>query len=122
MIRLGLALALAGLVGCSAPTSPVPTPRIVELPRPQPVAGGSGCAGAAPEVTVRLDPASEPPAWFEFDGGRLDVLWPPGYRLLEDPIVVIDPQGRIVLRDGDRREVEVCATGDDGVVVFHGAP
>jgi hypothetical protein len=81
-----------------------------------------GCAGAVPTVIVRLDPDAQPPAWFEFQGRQWAVLWPAGHRLVPDPLVVIDAEGAVILRNGEQREVEVCATGEDDVVVFRGAP
>ena len=113
-----IALAVAACVASSVPKA---SPRPIELP-PYVPGPNAGCAGAEPEVTVRLDPNAEPPAWFEFEGRRLDVLWPSGYRLITEPLVIIDDRGAAILRDGERREVTICATTDDEVIIFAGTP
>jgi hypothetical protein len=115
-------LVAACLLGCGEQSASSALPAIIPLPVIERVGGPNvGCAGAAPEVIVRLDPTVDPPAWFELAGQRLDVRWPPGFRLVTDPLVVIDARGAIVLRNGEVREVEVCA-GADGAVNFSSAP
>ena len=120
------AVVILVLLTAACATAPPASPSagtVLGLPEIVPAPGPNvGCAGSAPLVVVRIDPSAEPAAWFELAGARLDVLWPPGYRVVTDPRVVIDPRGEIVFRDDEEREVELCATQRDGVVNFSGAP
>jgi hypothetical protein len=121
----GIAAVIAALTLVSCASSPPATRSAVaiDLPEIERVqAADVGCAGAAPVVIVRIDPSADPPAWFELAGQRMDVRWPTGFRVVTDPVVIIDAQGAIVLRDDEEREVEMCATARDGEVEFAGAP
>ncbi len=116
--------AIVVLAGCGQqPPTADTSPQFVELP-PYVPGPNSGCAGAEPPgVTVHLDPDADPPAWFEWEGRRLEVLWPSGHRLLVEPLGIIGPQGDVILRDGDTPPaIAICSTADDDLVIFHSIP
>ena len=109
----------ACMSGCGEAPDP---PELVPLPASE-VVGDFGCAGAElPAVTFRLNPSADPPTWIEFDDREVQLLWPRGYGYLADELIVVDPDGTKVLRDGQRVEgLGVCATPDDSVMYFHSA-
>jgi hypothetical protein len=73
-------------------------------------------------MTIRGD-ATDPRFVWEVgpNGGRQDVVWPAGYTARFTPKVeVLDPSGRVVLRDGDQLPDGGCAIGQSGAngVIF----
>lgn len=93
--------------------------------------GGSG-PGSPPAPKATQGPASPPPqatdalsgtlggdagleggcAWLDTPQGRYEVLWPSGYRVEQEPLRLIGPDGRVVAEAGDPLTVEGVAAQD----------
>ncbi|MDP8970437.1 MAG: hypothetical protein M3N52_08100 [Actinomycetota bacterium] len=96
-------------------------------------AGGSGGSGPesrpAPRATQGLARSPQAPealsgtlggdagleggcAWLDTPHGRYEVLWPSGYRIDQQPLRLIGPDGRVVAEAGDPLTVEGVAAQD----------
>jgi hypothetical protein len=84
------------LIGCEQPSDP-PT---LELPTTE----FEVCAGYGLSAVLGGDPADPDIAWLEgyLSGERMSVAWPTGFTARFAPeLEVMDPTGRVVLREGD---------------------
>lgn len=94
------------LVACSAnPTpEPLPTSWTMALPTIERVTDSCGGVGLI-DATLAGDPSDPRLAWLQTPGGRLEIVWPPGYTARFDRFVsnleVLDPTGRVVYGLGD---------------------
>jgi hypothetical protein len=96
----------AFILACGSPTT-VTTMPLKSVPNPP-----QACAGVGLNGVIRGNATDPLIAWIEGGGQRLEALWPEGYKAAFTPrLEVLDPGGRVVLRDGDRVSGG-CATGD----------
>lgn len=107
-MRTRLSVVLAGMVvvvvGCQLGLSS--TAPSASLPTYDP---GEFCSLAKLlPATVHVDPHADPPTWVDGTDGaaRTNLEWPIGFRLRTSNGVaeVVDPDGRVVARDGQRLE------------------
>lgn len=100
-------LALAALVTLTAcgPASTVTGD--VGSPTPgDPTATASAAASGVVEGVLDGDPRLEGGCvWLETDAGRVEVLWPDGYRATAEPVELRNPAGTVVASRGDRVRV-----------------
>jgi hypothetical protein len=103
MVRI-VGLILGGLLvaGCAA-TRPLPT-----------LATGGGCRGVGLDSQIVGDTSDPRLVWLlDSQGGRRDVVWPPGYSARLTPQVeVLDEHGTVVFRQGATVHGG-CVTGPD---------
>jgi hypothetical protein len=111
------------LVSCAGPVPPPPVspgpfadsiPLPGSFPWPSPPATPPACAGVGLDAILHGDPADPAVTWLDdrAGGGRLEVTWPVGFRARFAPrLVVVDPTGRVVHRDGDAID-GACVDGD----------
>ena len=72
--------------------------------------GGIGGGG----FMILMGAPSDPHLTWEVgpDGGRQDIVWPPGYRARFDPsLEVLNPAGAVVFRQGDQIAAGGCVAG-----------
>jgi hypothetical protein len=103
LAAFGIALALT--VGACAISRPLPTVEVFN----------GACRGVGLDGHVTGDPFDPRLAWVIHDdgGGRIDVIWPPGYTARFTPrLEVLDEQGAVAYRDGDPVSGG-CTTGPD---------
>jgi len=80
------------------------------------------CLWVGLDATLRGDPDDPDVAWLAYPGGRVEVVWPPGYRARFAPrLEILDPRGRVVLREGQRIS-QACATVDPDQVLLIPSP
>jgi type IV pilus biogenesis protein CpaD/CtpE len=93
-MRLAALAVLAAVVAGCAPARIGPVTIQTQLPR-------TICEAARIGGVLVADPAYG--LAFKSDGGTRGVVWPSGYsaRREQDVVVLIDPSGRIVAREGD---------------------
>ncbi len=105
-----LVFAVALVTGCASPSPPAPSDASGTLPipakrrvvLPSGVIEGHGGIGMA--SVLHASPSDPRIAWLEGfpEGSRTDVIWPEGFRARFVPnLEVLDPDGRVVLREGD---------------------
>jgi len=81
------------------------------------------CLWVGLDATLRGDPDDPDVAWLAYPGGRVEVVWPPGYRARFAPrLEILDPRGRVVLREGQphRSEVDTLTQQDRPHLLVHG--
>ena len=62
-----------------------------------------GCRGVGLDATLVGDPADPRVAWLVGNGGRQEIVWPPGYSARFTPALeILDASNQIVLRGGDK--------------------
>jgi hypothetical protein len=78
-----------------------------------PFNGNCRGVGGGGDMTIRGDAADPWLAWeIGPGGGRQDIWWPAGYTARFNPKVeILDPTGRVVLRDGDLIPAGACSEG-----------
>lgn len=54
--------------------------------------------------------------WLEFEGERVQVVYPDGYRATADPLELTGPDGTVIARGGDK--VTVTGAPDPGMATF----
>lgn len=86
-----ITLLLAGCV--TAPTIALPTLSSFN----------GGCRDVGVDATLAGDPNDRRVTWLVVEGGRRDIVWPPGFRAQFDPkLEVLDASGKVVYRAGDK--------------------
>lgn len=92
---------------------------------------GASSAAPATDATVPADPASAGTAqatlsgvlggdadleggcvWLDTDDGRVEVVWPDGYRVTTDPVEVRDPDDAVVAAEGGEVTIEGAPAAD----------
>jgi hypothetical protein len=108
-----IAVATMLLAGCG---DRQPTSSTVPLPAGQ--AEPFVCRGVGGGEVLLRGSSSDPRLTWEtaLDGtGRQEIVWPPGYRARFVPdLEVLDPNGHVIARDGDRIPGGGCAAGRSG--------
>lgn len=92
-----MVVALAAVVGaCEQATpslSPVALP-VADFP--------NACRGIGIDAILHGDPGDARSAWLSVGGVRNELVWPPGYKAVFNPsLVVLDEGGAPVLHEGD---------------------
>jgi hypothetical protein len=112
--------ALMLLASCDS-TSPTTSPGITGLPVPVHAVTSAPpgvllvCRRARQEGVLAADPRDPRRVWLEAADGRLDLNWPPGFRVVfGEPSVVIAPDGTVVAQVGRRIQLGggLVASGD----------
>ncbi|MDP2324411.1 MAG: hypothetical protein Q8N51_10320 [Gammaproteobacteria bacterium] len=94
-----VAVAVAACAGPTPSASPSPQPSSIALPT---IGELAGCAGASFDAAIHGDPADSRVAWLIVGNQQVDIVWPPGYRARFVPgLEILDPAGRVILREGD---------------------
>lgn len=116
MKTFAIALLCVLLVGCAAPVtkSPVGSPTLETFALPTVNGASDACAGIGlVGATLTGDPHDPRVAWLKSpaNGGRIDIVFPPGFSARFTPrLEILDAAGQVVARDGDPVEGG-CDTG-----------
>lgn len=114
----GLALAGALVLAACLPGTASPEPSVVPIVlRPAPENPGIGC-DAVPSpwkfFIIRIDAFADDQVWAVNDKqGRMNVFWERGFIGGSSAVpIVVDPDGQVVARDGERIDVPEAAWPD----------
>lgn len=95
------------LAGCAGSGTAGPGPAVPPVPDAGEDVGAPGQAAGAITGTLGGDPGLEGGcAWLDTPEGRYEVLWPPDYRVQQQPLRLLGPDGQTVAEEGQRLTVE----------------
>lgn len=107
-MKNGLLAACMTILLAACITAPTPLPTLASY--------NGGCRGVGLDATLAGSRTDPHVAWLVgASGRRQEIIWPPGFRALFDPnLAVLDADGEVVYRAGDRIEGGcVAGTPDD---------
>ncbi len=109
-----LVVALAAVVSACEQAAPSVSP--VALP----VANfPNACRGIGVDAILHGDPGDARSAWLSVGGVRNELVWPPGYKAVFTPsLVVFDESGAAVFREGDHINGACLSGAIDGTRVL----